>query len=273
MNKLKITITAAMIGFMSMMTHAALPETAYEIMKAADERDDGASLEGTMKMVLIDKHGKKRTRVMKSFQQDIDENTEHKSIFFLSPSDVKNTAFLNYDYTGINSKEDDQWMYLPALKKVKRIPTSDKDSSFMGSDFTYSDMTAKDLDDYSYKLVKSSSIKRKDGKVPVWIIESKPKNDTVKKETGYVKSVYYVRKDNFVVSRAKLYMSKAGRIKYMDIRELKEVNGVWVAMKSTMTTKKGKTTLHKTMISMSDIKVNEDIDVSLFTIRKIEKGL
>jgi hypothetical protein len=87
--------------------------SAYDIMKKADARDDGTTLSGTIKMVLIDKHGKKRIRVMKSYQKDIDENTEHKSIFFLSPSDVKNTAFLNYDYKNINSKEDDQWMYLP----------------------------------------------------------------------------------------------------------------------------------------------------------------
>jgi outer membrane lipoprotein-sorting protein len=247
--------------------------SAYDIMKKADARDDGTTLSGTIKMVLIDKHGKKRIRVMKSYQKDIDENTEHKSIFFLSPSDVKNTAFLNYDYKNINSKEDDQWMYLPALKKTKRIPTSDKDSSFMGSDFTYSDMTAKELDDYNYKFIKSSSIKRKTGSVPVWIIESKPKNRKVMKETGYSRSIYYVRKDNHVVSRAKLYMVKGKRVKYMDIRELMEINGIWVATKSTMVTKKAKTTLHKTVMSISDIKVNEDIDDSLFTIRQMEKGL
>lgn len=271
MNNIKKTILGLAVALTSSIAMAGL--SAYDIMKNADARDDGSTLSGTIKMVLIDKHGNKRIRLMKSYQKDIDKNTEHKSIYFLSPSDVKNTAFLNYDYKGIDSPEDDQWMYLPALKKTKRIPTSDKDSSFMGSDFTYSDMTAKELDDYNYKLVKETSIKRKSGKVPVWIIESKPKTAKVRKETGYNKSIYYVRKDNFVVSRAKLYMIKGKRIKYMDIRELEKINGIWIAKKTTMTTKKAKTTLHKTVMSISDIKVNEELDDSLFSIRKMEKGL
>jgi hypothetical protein len=271
MTNITKTILTFTIALSSAMAFAS--QSAYDIMKKADERDDGSSLSGTIKMVLIDKHGNKRIRVMKSYQKDIDENTEHKSIFFLSPSDVKNTAFLNYDYKNVNNKEDDQWMYLPALKKTKRIPTSDKDSSFMGSDFTYSDMTAKELNDYDYKLIKSSAIKRKAGKVPVWIIESTPKNKKVMKETGYSKSIYYVRKDNYVVSRAKLYMTKGKKVKYMDIRELVEINGIWVATKSTMVTKKAKTTLHKTVMSITEIKVNENISDSLFSIRQLEKGL
>jgi hypothetical protein len=78
---------------------------------------------------------------MRTFSKDINKNTEHKSVFFLTPSDVKNTAFLTFDYSG-NDKDDDQWMYLPALKKTKRIPASDKDGAFMGSDFSYADMTS-----------------------------------------------------------------------------------------------------------------------------------
>lgn len=245
---------------------------AREIMERVDSRDDGDSVVSTIQMILIDKNNKQRIRQMKSFAKDINENTEYKSIFFLSPSDVKNTAFLTFDYSD-NDKEDDQWMYLPALKKTKRIPASDKDSAFMGSDFSYADMTDKELDDYTFKLVKETTIKRKEGEVPVWVIESMPISQSVIDETGYKKSILYIRKDNHVLTRAKFYLKKANRIKYMDVRKLEKINDIWVASQTTMTTKQGKQTLHKTVLNNSNIKINQPIDDDMFSIRKIEKGL
>jgi hypothetical protein len=164
-------------------------------------------------------------------------------------------------------------MYLTALKKTKRIPASDKDGAFMGSDFSYADMTDKNLDDYHFKLLKESVIKRKDDKNPVWIIQSLPKNKAVIDETGYTKSILYIRKDNFMLARAKFYLKKANRVKYMDVRKMEKIDGIWVATQTTMTTKYGKQTLHKTILSNRDIKINVAIDDEMFSVRKIEKGL
>ncbi|CAC9450552.1 Outer membrane lipoprotein-sorting protein [uncultured Gammaproteobacteria bacterium] len=246
--------------------------TGLEIMQKVDDREDGNSMTSTLQMILIDKHNKKRLRQMRTFSKDVNKNTEYKSIFFLSPSDVKNTAFLTFDYSD-DDKDDDQWMYLPALKKTKRIPASDKDSAFMGSDFSYADMTDKNLDDYHFKLLKESAIKRKNGKNPVWVIQSLPKNKAVIDETGYTKSILYIRKDNYMLARAKFYLKKANRVKYMDVRKMKKIDGIWVAIQTTMTTKSGKQTLHKTLLNNSDIKMNIAIDDDMFSIRKIEKGL
>lgn len=268
MNKLTLLALSAMIS----ASQAALANQARDIMEKVDARDDGSSLISTMQMTLIDKNGKKRIRQMLTFAKDIDANTEHKTIFFLSPSDVKNTAFLTYDYSG-DDKDDDQWMYLPALKKTKRIPASDKDSAFMGSDFTYADMTDKELDDYTFKLIKESKIKRKDGAHSVWVIESLPVSQLVIDETGYTKSILYVRKDNHMLTRAKFYLKKASRLKYMDVRKLQKIDNIWVAMQTTMTTKQGKKTLHKTILSNSDVEMNPTIDDAMFSIRTIEKGL
>jgi len=246
--------------------------TGLEIMQKVDARDDGSSVVSTLQMILIDKHKKQRIRQMRTFSKDINKNTEYKSVFFLTPSDVKNTAFLTFDYSG-NDKDDDQWMYLPALKKTKRIPASDKDGAFMGSDFSYADMTDKNLDDYHFKLLKEGVIKRKNGKNPVWIIQSLPKNQAVIDETGYTKSILYIRKDNFMLARAKFYLKKANRVKYMDVRKMEKIDGIWVATQTTMTTKYGKQTLHKTILSNRDIKINVAIDDEMFSVRKIEKGL
>jgi len=111
MNKLLSALGALLIS-----SSVFAGNQAREIMEKVDARDDGSSLISTMQMTLIDKNGKKRNRQMRTFAKDIDANTEHKTIFFLSPSDVKNTAFLTYDYSA-DDKDDDQWMYFPHSKR------------------------------------------------------------------------------------------------------------------------------------------------------------
>jgi len=93
--------------------------------------------ESDMNMILINSKGKERHRFLHKFFKDYGE-VEKQTMFFKSPADVKNTSFMNYSY--IDDRDDDQWLYLPALKKVKRISGGSKDDYFMGSDFTYEDM-------------------------------------------------------------------------------------------------------------------------------------
>ena len=238
-----------------------------EIVNKVDTRDDGDNGVATMKMILIDKHKNRRVRDMKKYSKDKGEDI-YSAIFFLSPSDVKNTAFLTYDYDD-GAKDDDQWLYLPALKKTKRIASSDKSASFMGSDFTYSDMTSRTIEDYSYKLVKESKV----GKHKVWIIESKPKKQITIDETGYTKSYMFVRQDNFVVIRALHFMTDGGKKKYMDVKKLKKIDGIWVATEIEMKTKKGKQTLHTTILKFNNVKFNQNLSDNFFTVRQIEKGI
>ena len=123
---------------------------ARAIVEKVDARDDGDNQTADMEMVLIDKKGQKRVRKIHTFSKDKGKDTL-KLMFFLHPADVKDTAFLTYDYDDPD-KDDDQWLYLPALRKTKRIATADKSGSFMGSDLNYSDMTSLDLEDYDYSF-------------------------------------------------------------------------------------------------------------------------
>lgn len=241
--------------------------TADEIAQQVDERDEGDKSISTMEMTLIDKHGNERIRAMKNYSMQIDDTTR-SVIFFLSPADVRNTAFLTYDYDD-SAQDDDQWLYLPALKKTKRIASSDKSSSFMGSDFTYSDMTSRDIDDYNYSIAKESTVR--DHKV--WVMESIPKTDKVIEETGYTKSYMFVRQDNFVVVRALHILKEAGGKKYLDVKKLEEIDGIWVATEIEMKTTKDKTTLHKTILKLDNVQFNQDLDEAFFSVRRIEKGL
>ncbi len=239
---------------------------ARAIMEKVDARDDGQTLEQDMLMVLIDKNGNERKRDLKSYEKDFGAD-EHKTLFFKSPADVKNTAFLTYDYDD-SSKDDDQWLYLPALKKVKRIPSADKSSSFMGSDFSYFDMTDRDLEDYDFKLLKETKVRGHDA----WMIEATPRNQEVIDESGYTKTIAIVRKDNYMVVRAINFMTN-GKKKYLDLKKIHNEGGIWLVDEMTMTTKKGKTTVHKTILTFNNIELNKPIDDSVFTTRRLEKGL
>ena len=256
---------------LSLSASVLLAQTGRDIMDKVQARDDGDNIITNMQMQLIDKNKHKRVREMRTYSKDKGED-ELKLIFFLAPSDVKNTAFLTYDYKDDN-KDDDQWLYLPALNKTKRIPSSDKDSSFMGSDFTYSDMTDPVLSDYTFTILKESFVKRKSGKEKVWIIQALPKDETVIDETGYLKRVVYIRQDNYMVTRAKYYLKKAKRLKYMDVKKVEKIDGIDVATITTMVTKKNKRTIHKTILIQSDVKMNQNLDEDMFTIRVLEKGL
>ncbi len=243
------------------------PMTGREIMELVDARDDGDKSTQDMKMILIDKNGSQRKRTIRTLRQDVGQDT-YSLMFFLDPADVKDTGFLTYDYDD-DTRDDDQWLYLPALKKTKRIASGDKSGSFMGSDFSYADMTDRPLDSYDYRLIKASEL----GGVPVWIVEAVPNNEREIDQTGYTKQIFFVRQDNYVVVRAKSWLKKRGRNKYLDVKKLEEIDGIWTATEMHMTTKKGKKTLHKTVLISDNVRYGQEMGADKFSVRQLEKGL
>jgi len=240
--------------------------TAKKIMQKVDARDDGDLLICNMEMQLIDRHNNVRKRKMRMFSKDYGKDI-YSLQFFLEPADVKNTSFLSYDYDG--DKDDDQWLYLPALRKTKRIAVDDKTSSFMGSDFTYADLTKIEIDNYHFKLLKEQTVRDQ----KAWLIEAIPKNNDIVKKYGYTKSVLFIRQDNYFVVRAVLWVHNSSKLKYMDVTSLKQIDNIWTIEQIVMTTKKGKQTYHKTILNYSDIKYNQPLTDQMFTVRRMEKGL
>jgi hypothetical protein len=249
------------------------PEKAYalsgrEIMEKVNERDDGDRSISEMEMILIDKKGKKRVRKIKTYGREKGKDSQ-SLMFFLSPADVKNTGFLTFDYDE-SGKDDDQWLYLPALRKTKRIASGDKSGSFMGSDLNYSDMTSPDLDLYDYTLMKETEVKG----TKVWQIKTVPKTKAEAEKSGYSKSVVFIRQDNFMMIRDVRWVYKKKRNKYFDARKIEKIDGIWVSTELHVTTKSGKKTLHKTILKQNNIRFNQDeVNEDLFTIRRLEKGL
>jgi len=256
-------VTTALVA--SPAVHADEPR-AREIMERVDARDDGDDQTSKLEMILLDKRGNQRVRELHSFAKDVGEDS-YTMLFFLSPADVKDTGFLTYDYDD-ESRDDDQWLYLPALKKAKRIAANDKSGSFMGSDFSYADLTDRPLSRYDFTLLQEGEVHGH----PVWVIEALPTDPKEIDETGYERSIHFVRKDNDFVIRSKIWLVKGGRIKYLEVEELERIDGIWVPTLMTMTTRKGKKTLHRTVLRTYDVSFNQELDLDSFSVRGLETG-
>lgn len=267
MNHLKYRIVATCCFLLLACVNSAIALTAREIMEKVDARDDGDNMIATISMTLIDKNDNRRLREMKVFNKDKGKDT-WKLQFFLSPADVKDTGFLTYDYYE-GGRDDDQWLYLPDLRKTKRIASSDKSSAFMGSDFSYADMTSRVLDEWTYKLLKESEVSGH----KVWLIEALPADKTVENRYGYTKSVVFIRQDIFLGVRAVHWLKEGKKIKYQEMLGVKQIDGIWVSTEFRMKTTKNKVTLHKTVMEWSDIQFNQSLDDDLFTVRRLEKGM
>lgn len=271
MKTASVLFTALIVGLSALPSMAA-ELSARQIMEKVDNREDGDNRIAEMQMVLIDKNGDKRIRKMKTFDKDLitdkGEEDRRRIMFFLAPADVKDTGFLTYDFDAYE-KDDDQWLFLPALKKTKRIASTDKSGSFMGSDFNYSDMTRKNLDAYHFKILKEAEVRGS----KTWVIEVLPKSQSEIDETGYKKSVLFVRQDNFIVVRAVHWTDTGGQLKYLDVTGLELIDDIWTITAMSMTTKKNKMTTHKTVLTFSNVRYNQDLGDTMFTLRRLEKGL
>ena len=269
--KLFFLSASLILMFLFPMCSFAESMTARDVMVKADIRDDGETSISEMTMILIDRRGNQRIRKMKGFRKDY--GADKKNInFFLSPADVRNVAFLSYEWDDEN-KEDDNWLYLPAVGKPKRISSGNKKDSFMGSDFSYADMNGLEINDWEFKFLKEND---KVGGFDCWVIEAKPKAAKKKQviaETGYLKTISWIRKDNMMSVQSKMYVKKGKKIKYFSASDIEQTQGIWTAKKLSMVTKKGKRTQHSTVLLFDNLIYNKGVEDSTFTVQRMERGL
>ncbi len=270
----KIVLSFVLIIITGCVSISLIPATGFsqeldglEIMRKVYLREVGDTVVGTVEMVLIGNDGGQRTRKMKMFTKRYDGLTK-RIVFFLAPSDVRGTALLTYDYPS-TEQEDEQWIYLPALHKTKRISAGSISGSFMGSDFSYGDMTRKALDSYSYQLIKEQQINQH----AVWIIEAVPKNEETVNLYGYTKSLLIVRQDNFVIVRAVHWLKNKNMLKYNEVKKLEQIDGIWIPMEVHAKTVNNGKTVHQTLLINTDIELNIPVNDELFTKRRLEQGL
>lgn len=253
-------ILTALAGLMT-MTAGAQTLTGRDIMQRAKDVPDGDSRYSEMELTLIKKNGDKRERKVVSWS--IDEGKDKKTLmFFTYPGDVNGTGFLTWDYDDM-SKDDDKWLYLPAMKKTRRISgSSSKTDYFMGTDFTYNDMGSRNIDEDTHTLVREED---RDGQ-KCWVIESIP----VDKREIYSRKVTWIRQDCCVPVYVEFYDKLDKLHRYLTISEISQVQGYWTKQHMEM---KNVQTGHSTIIVLNNPQYDLKVDKSMFTVAKLEKGL
>lgn len=237
----------------------ALANRGKEIMEIQDKMDHGYHDEmSTFEMTLINAHGDKNIRHLTNKRFEMKDDGDKSLIKFLKPRDIKGTSLLTFEH---KVGDDDQWLYLPALKRVKRISSRNKSGSFMGSEFSYEDLSAFEVEKYTYKFIKEDVM---DG-VPCFVIERYP----VDKNSGYTKQVTYVRKDNYQFKQIDYYDRKADLVKIAYYADFKQLKGkYWRPTKINM---KNVQTKKQTSLIFAGTQIGVGMKESDFSKRALKK--
>ncbi len=272
----KIILAIAVMVFISSTGFAM---TALEIMTRVDNRDDGTTAISRIKLTTfryVKKGGKNvpaekpRIKVMDFIRKDYGpKEKDHKSIsIMLEPKSEKGIGFLQYDYAEVG-KDTDQWMYLSAMGKVKRIVAGNdnepKTGSFFGSEFNYEDMESYNLDDYTYKILGSENYKKTD----CWVIETTPVLRKAKK-SNYTREMVWVNKDTDMVLKSVLFNRNGKKTKKIYYSKIESIDEILVAKKvvvNNIITKRRTTMLYE------NISLNKPVGNDFLTQRSLaDKG-
>ncbi len=225
---------------------------------------DGA--ESTIKMSIYDEKGQVREREIASATKLYDGGKTEKRVFrFLSPTDVRGTGILIFDY---ESKPDDMWIFLPALRKTRRILSSQGSQSFMGSEFSYSDLNIPALDDFTYSVGKDEPC----GGDTCYVVDVLPKSKETAANDGYSKKTYWVSKSKFVVMRGLFYAADGKLLKELatkDVKLLDAKNKRYRTMRMEMLNKQNG---RRSVFESTKMTFAPDTKDEYFTTGYIERG-
>ena len=182
----------------------------------------GSSVSNTT-MILKNKMGEENIRKMK-IQKLENSNGDKSLINFLYPLDIKNTKLLSYEKIG---SDDKQWLYLPALKRVKRISSRNKSGSFMASEFSYEDISSQNYKNYTYN---GEALKVDIKGESYYKITRIPKN----KNSGYSKQIIFVDTDRFLASHGEYYDKQNRLLKKVQFKEYRQIDGIYRVKKIIM---------------------------------------
>ncbi|MBI3625094.1 MAG: outer membrane lipoprotein-sorting protein [Candidatus Rokubacteria bacterium] len=216
-------------------------------------------------LTLINKNGQERVRTVFGTTKLQPNGTDNMRMTrFLSPPDIKGTVTLLIEHS---DRDDDIWIYLPALKKVRRLVASNKKDSFVGTDFSYGDVIGHKVEEWQHRLLREELL---DGQ-PCYVIESLPRTDAVKSNSGYSKRQSWIRKDNDVTVKAEFWDLAGQPLKTLtaaDVQLVDPARRKWQPMRLEMSHLQ---TGHRTIIQFENFKANQQIKDDFFTTRYMER--
>ncbi|MDX2414204.1 MAG: efflux RND transporter permease subunit [Bacteroidales bacterium] len=247
-----------LILFIFISLFARSQETASDIMNRSREVMRVESFEAVSSLSITDSKGRTRERTNITASKTFADGTEKRLIRFLSPAEVEGTSMLIFDY---DLGPDDMWIYLPALKRSRRIVSSDKGKSFMGSEFSNADMSAPPISDFKHKLHKTNSDQ--------WIIDSSPADMDKEDEYGYIRKRSYVNRKTYLLSKMEFYNFDEELYKVIQIIDTRDLgNGKYIIahMKAENLLKN-----RSSEIVMNEIRTGNNIKDEIFSLAYLER--
>ena len=244
---------------------AATELSAHDIMQKNFFVGKIKSLKSTGTMVLINDKGQTRERKSSTYSVLQPNGIDSKLLVkFSFPTDIKGTAFLQIEHI---EADDDEWIYLPALGKSRRLVANNKKDSFVGSDFSYGDISLPSVDLYEHRLLGSETVDGQD----CYKVESTPKTDSTRDNSGYSRKITWLRKDSFVEAKVEYYDLSNRLLKTQLVSRAKLLEPDtqrWFARHREMTNQQ---TGHKTVLNFDEVEAAVAVPEDLFTTRYLER--
>lgn len=247
-----------------------LPEGS-SIVDRINQVPEGEHAISDLRMTLTDKNGKVRERTALSYRKYFGEE-KRTLLFYQQPANVKDTGFLTYDYPQIEA-EDDQWLYLPALRKVRRISASDRGDYFLGTDFTYEDMKKAgkiERQDFDFQTLGKEVIEVGGEQVTVYKVALQTKSKKIAEELGFQRSLIWVNAENWIIVKGDYWDLKDRHLKTYTATHISKVDGIWTKHQLDIINHK---TGHSSRFEFSNVDYKTAVNDDVFTRRTLERGL
>ena len=231
LKKFKLVFIISMLCFMiaglasAQAGNSDMEQKGLEIAIEADKRDTGFKDSiSQLTMVLRNRNGEESTRKIRNQTLEVQGDGDKSLVIFDQPRDVKGTAFLSFTH---KSGPDDQWLYLPALKRVKRISSDNKSGPFMGSEFAYEDISSQEVEKYTYNYLKDENYEQQD----CFVYERFP----VDEKSGYSRQIVWLDKKHYRIMKIDFYDRKNDLLKTLTYHGYKQyIDKYWRASKMAM---------------------------------------
>jgi hypothetical protein len=239
--------------------------TADAVARAMEDRDTGKDSRGEMRMRLFDRQGRVRERSLSiAALRGAPGKGDKTLVRFTAPNDIRGTSFLVWEHP---EGDDERFLYLPALGRVRRVAGQEKQESFVGSDLSYEDIGGRDVADYSYAFASENATwTAPDGsKHAAWALESRARDANAE----FPRSVSLVLKDRLVSVHADIFNRRNERTKVFDVTRLERVDGIWSALDLVVANERDKT---RTELTTSSLRYNVGLTDDDFSRRQLEQG-
>lgn len=218
----------------------------------------GNDMKARVLMQLINKDGKERIREMTMLRLNADEGGEQKYfLYFHKPGDVRDMTFMVWKHP---QRDDERWLFIPAIKMVRRIAANDKRSSFVGSDFSYEDISGREAEEDTHSLVREEAVEGR----AAYVIRSVPKHE---EGAEFSYKISWIDRENFVLWREEYYDKRDELYKTLTADEVKQVEGHWTAVKRTMSNVQNS---HRTVVTFLAIDYDVGLEDDLFSERYLQ---